>query len=70
MAPAGETQTMTAVAREGYHAKKELLAQGLALQQQLLQGEEYPTTAAERRMHQDRLMTRAGGQRFRLAWAR
>ena len=70
MAPAGETQTMTAAAREGYHAKKQLLAQGLVLQQQLLQGEECPTTAAEHRNDQDRLTTRAGGQTFRLAWAR
>ena len=65
-ASAGETQTMTATAPEGHRAKKGLLAQGLAPQQQLLQGEECPTTAAERRLDQDLLMKRAGDQRFRL----
>ena len=44
MAPAGETQTMTAAAPEGHRAKKGLLAQELAPQQLVLQREECPTT--------------------------
>ena len=40
-------------------------AQGLAPQQQLLQGEECPTTAQNRRMDQDLLTTRAEDPRFR-----
>ena len=55
---------MTAAAPEGYRAKKGLLAQGLAPQQQLLHGEECSTTTAERRVDQDLLTTRAGDQRF------
>ena len=61
---------MTTVAPGGHRAKKGLLAQRLAPQQQLLQGEECPTIAAERRMDPDLLTTWGGDQRFRLAWAR
>ena len=61
---------MTAVAPEGHRAKKGPLAQGLAPQQQLLQGEVCQTTAVERRMDEDLLTKRAGNQRFRLARAR
>ena len=61
---------MTAAALEGHRAKKGLLAQELAPQQQLLQGKECPTTTtAERRMNQNLLTIRAGNQRLRLAWA-
>ena len=61
---------MTATAPEGHRAKKGQQAQGLAPQQQLLQGKECPATAAESRIDQDLLTTRAGDQRFRLTWAR
>ena len=69
-APEGKTQRMTAAAPEGHGARKGLLAQGLVPQQLLLQGKECPTTEAERRMDQDLPTTRAGDQRFQLAWAR
>ena len=46
------------------------LAQGLASQQQLLQREKCPTTAAEPQMDQDLPATRGGDQMFELAWAR
>ena len=61
---------MTAVAPEGHRAEEGMLAQESVPQQQLLQGKECPTTAAERRVDQDLPTTRAGDQRFRLAWAR
>ena len=51
---------MTAVAPEGHRVEKGLLAQELMSQQQLLLGEEWPATAAERRMDQDLPTTRAG----------
>ena len=59
-----------AAAAEGHRAKKRLLAQGLAPQQQLQQGEECPNTAAGHWMDQDLLTTQARGERLRLAWAR
>ena len=70
VAPGAETQTMTAATPEGHRAKKGVLAQAMAPQQQLLQGGKCLTTAAERRMNQDLLTTPTGDQRFCLAWAR
>ena len=67
-APSGETQKMTAAAPERHHAKKELQAQELVPQRQLLQGEECLATAVERQMDQDLWTTRAGDQRFQLTW--
>ena len=61
---------MTAAAPEGHRVKKGLLAQELMSQQQLLLGEDWQVTAAERRMDQDLPTTRAGDLRFQLAWAR
>ena len=58
---------MTAAATEGHRVRKGLLVQKLVPQQQLLQGEEYPATPAERRVDQNLPTTRAGDQRFRLA---
>ena len=60
----GSGRGETAAAPKGHRAKKGLLAQGLLLQQLLLQGKEYPTTAAERRMDQDLPTTLAGNQSF------
>ena len=59
-----------AEAPDGHRAIKGPLAQQLEPQQKLLQGEKCPATVAERRMYQDLPTTRAGYQRFQLAWAR
>ena len=61
---------MTAAAPEGHRANEGLLAQELVPQQQRLQREECPATAAGRRVDQDLLTTRAGDQKFQLVWAR